>query len=479
MVVFRPLAASRVAPARKAVPHRCGTAFRRKFIALRRPCLFLGYEVEVNGHRVLSHQHAAHDRNYGAAVGGLVDDERTFGFHHVAGNFAADRHRHRERHAMQRKRAFQSAAERAAGTDFHAGSVAFESNRRILRRLQNVAVSDQIHAPRRAGIQIVFDHAAERIGLHSHRHRRRLIRRRKRHAAGVCARLQLARVAQSRKFAVGLGPHGERALRRDDLVSRARCLSLVQPAGQSDCRHNGALGHPTAFSLNHCFLLKIFDVPLAHRLVKSHAATPENVARSKRSQGPKLRLHLKFFGVVNHFGTLGQRFVGFRHRDAGAISVVRRAGQLDFFRVADRTEEVFEVQQMRRLVNGDIRNFLAGGVFAARTQRGAGIDQNADLDRKLQAISSYQYESLWEPIELTNKKKQQLSNYRLNAPFQTKDSELEDASKPSRRALPGNNVKTLAPWEHGTLDTLIKYLYCLMITVNLSLYKISITFYCT
>lgn len=107
------------------------------------------------------------------------------------------------------------------------------------------------------------------------------------------------------------------------------------------------------------------------------------------------------------------------------------------------------------------------------------VDQNADLDRKLHAISSYQYESLWEPIELTNKKKQQLSNYRLNAPFQTKDSELEDASKPSRRALPGNNVKTLAPWEHGTLDTLIKYLYCLLITVNLSLHKISITFYCT
>lgn len=86
------------------------------------------------------------------------------------------------------------------------------------------------------------------------------------------------------------------------------------------------------------------------------------------------------------------------------------------------------------------------------------IDQDADLDRKLHAISNYQYESLWQPIELTNQRKQQLSNYRLNAPFQTKESELGDAFKPSRRALPGNNTKTLAPWQHGTPAPVIKRL---------------------
>jgi hypothetical protein len=86
------------------------------------------------------------------------------------------------------------------------------------------------------------------------------------------------------------------------------------------------------------------------------------------------------------------------------------------------------------------------------------VDQDADLERKLHAISNYQYESLWQPIELTNQRKQQLSNYRLNAPFQTKESDLGDAIKPSRRALPGNNAKTLAPWEHGTLSPVMKIL---------------------
>jgi hypothetical protein len=86
------------------------------------------------------------------------------------------------------------------------------------------------------------------------------------------------------------------------------------------------------------------------------------------------------------------------------------------------------------------------------------IDQDADLDRKLHAISNYQYESLWQPVELTNQRKQQLSNYKLSAPFQTKESELADAIKPSRRALPGNNTKTLAPWEHGTLAPVVKIL---------------------
>lgn len=85
----------------------------------------------------------------------------------------------------------------------------------------------------------------------------------------------------------------------------------------------------------------------------------------------------------------------------------------------------------------------------------AAVDQDADLNRKLYAISNYQYEPLWQPIELTSQRKQQLSNYRLNAPFQTKESELGDEFKPSRRPLSGNNAKTIAPWEHGTVTPIL------------------------
>ena len=76
-------------------------------------------------------------------------------------------------------------------------------------------------------------------------------------------------------------------------------------------------------------------------------------------------------------------------------------------------------------------------------------DEKAIISRKLQSISSYQYESLWQPIELIPLRKQQLENHRLVPPFETSDAILQEPSKYLNIANASNHTKTLAPWEHG------------------------------
>lgn len=77
-------------------------------------------------------------------------------------------------------------------------------------------------------------------------------------------------------------------------------------------------------------------------------------------------------------------------------------------------------------------------------------DKEAIISRKLRSISSYQYESLWQPIEVTALRKQQLANHRLVPPFETSDAILQEPSKYLNKANASNHTKTLAPWEHGT-----------------------------
>ena len=76
-------------------------------------------------------------------------------------------------------------------------------------------------------------------------------------------------------------------------------------------------------------------------------------------------------------------------------------------------------------------------------------DEDADISRKLRSISSYQYESLWQPIELTASRKQQLANHRLVPPFETSGSSFQEPSKYLKKVNGANITKTLAPWEHG------------------------------
>ena len=75
--------------------------------------------------------------------------------------------------------------------------------------------------------------------------------------------------------------------------------------------------------------------------------------------------------------------------------------------------------------------------------------EDADLDRKLAAISGYEYEPLWKPVEQTIYRQQQFANYKIDPPFQTQLTPISAAKKPAKRILPGHNSRTLPPWEHG------------------------------
>lgn len=81
----------------------------------------------------------------------------------------------------------------------------------------------------------------------------------------------------------------------------------------------------------------------------------------------------------------------------------------------------------------------------------AAVDEEAELNRKLHAISNYQYQPLWQPETVTLQRKQQIANYRLETPYQTKENDPTEYSKSSKRSIPGCSAKTLAPWQHGTV----------------------------
>ena len=80
---------------------------------------------------------------------------------------------------------------------------------------------------------------------------------------------------------------------------------------------------------------------------------------------------------------------------------------------------------------------------------GVPTDGDVDLTRKLSAISGYEYQPLWKPIEQTMQRMHQNANYRIDPPFQTQYTPSPDSIKPSKRPISGHNPKTLAPWEHG------------------------------
>ena len=61
-------------------------------------------------------------------------------------------------------------------------------------------------------------------------------------------------------------------------------------------------------------------------------------------------------------------------------------------------------------------------------------DEDAVINRKLQSISSYQYESLWQPIEVTTFRKQQQENHRMVPPFETSGTTFQEPSKYLKKA---------------------------------------------
>ena len=63
----------------------------------------------------------------------------------------------------------------------------------------------------------------------------------------------------------------------------------------------------------------------------------------------------------------------------------------------------------------------------------------------------YNYQSLWAEPEVTEARKQQLANYKLDTPFSVENQELkpgEGEKSRKKSALP----PTIPPWQHGSLS---------------------------
>jgi hypothetical protein len=125
------------------------------------------------------------------------------------------------------------------------------------------------------------------------------------------------------------------------------------------------------------------------------------------------------------------------------IESKRRASEYSISKPWDQ-EPTDGVKQFGRHIEGLNYELTAPWVEAA-------VDEEAELNRKLHAISNYQYQPLWQPETATLQRKQQIANYRLETPYQTKENDPVEFSKPSKRSIPGYSAKTLAPWQHGTV----------------------------
>lgn len=86
-------------------------------------------------------------------------------------------------------------------------------------------------------------------------------------------------------------------------------------------------------------------------------------------------------------------------------------------------------------------------------------DEDTNLRKKMDAISGYQYEPIWKPEEQTERRKQQMLNYKMDTPFQTKYTPPAEPQKPSKKPMPGHNPRSLAPWAHGNYCQYDVYIY--------------------
>lgn len=59
---------------------------------------------------------------------------------------------------------------------------------------------------------------------------------------------------------------------------------------------------------------------------------------------------------------------------------------------------------------------------------------------------------MWQPVEQTEKRKQQLASYKIDPPFQTKYTPRTAPPRPAKKQMPGQNPRSLAPWAHGTVQ---------------------------
>lgn len=78
-----------------------------------------------------------------------------------------------------------------------------------------------------------------------------------------------------------------------------------------------------------------------------------------------------------------------------------------------------------------------------------------EQNQQKEQSSSYQYKPLWEPLELTEKQKQMISNYKIAnlCPFRRDDNYIPNRAVNQRKTVNTkyDPRKSLKPWEHGKL----------------------------
>lgn len=71
------------------------------------------------------------------------------------------------------------------------------------------------------------------------------------------------------------------------------------------------------------------------------------------------------------------------------------------------------------------------------------------LEKQRAAAATYKYESLFEAPEMSEERKRQLAEYRMNPPFNCGYNECEEKKRPPRRQDPHKAPKTKDPWAWG------------------------------
>jgi Ca2+-binding EF-hand superfamily protein len=72
-------------------------------------------------------------------------------------------------------------------------------------------------------------------------------------------------------------------------------------------------------------------------------------------------------------------------------------------------------------------------------------------DREQRNAANYKYESLFEVPPLSDKKLQQLAEYKINPPFRCEYNGVDEPKKTAKKLDPKGNPKTREPWNYGTL----------------------------
>jgi hypothetical protein len=65
-------------------------------------------------------------------------------------------------------------------------------------------------------------------------------------------------------------------------------------------------------------------------------------------------------------------------------------------------------------------------------------------------VENYKYETMWEPVHLSQKKVEQIANYEYNPPYRCEFNGIAEKHARNKKMIGGHNKSTIAPWQHGS-----------------------------